>query len=79
MRVKLGEEVLQDGLWVTPQEAVPSSLCASAGLRLSRFLHRPCLYFLIMTYFLNKRGFSSGSSADKLSSFSREAGCCLFT
>lgn len=37
----------------------------SVGFWRSGFLHRPCLCFFIMTHFLNKRGFSSRSSADK--------------
>lgn len=59
-----GEEAGQDGAGSCCGKS-PARLRASDGPWLSSSPHRRCLYFLIMTYFLNKRGFSKRSSADE--------------
>lgn len=63
-RGSAGEEAGQDGAGSCCRKS-PARLRASDGSWLSSSPHRRCLYFLIMTYFLNKRGFSKRSSADE--------------
>lgn len=69
-------EAPQDGARVVLQEVAPR-LCASHGSWLSRSPHRRCLYFLIMTYFLNTRGLRKEALLTRLPPLSREAGWCL--